>query len=683
MSKSKYQFQNRDLSWLVFNARVLEEGMSKNVQLFDRLKFLGIFSSNLDEFFRVRVAGLYNIENIKNPNLKDLNGWNPKDLLDEIQRLVLEQLIQYGKYIREVIVKELESKDIVLYWNKPLEEAHRAEVRRFFKTKIAAYMSPVFLHQLKKGELKLSNRMIYLCFELISSTNKKQIAVLKIPTDHIPRFLRLSKIDSKDYFIFLDDIIRECAPFIFPNHQIANCWSVKLNRDAELHLSDEFSGDLVTTVKKKLENRLINAPARFLFDESMNTEVLHQICKKANIKKREMVTGGRYHNLNDLFGLENPRFPKLQENSWPSISVSEIEAADKMVDVLDKKEVLFHFPYHHYDNVLRFFNEAAIDPDVTKINVTFYRIAEQSLIANALLSALKNGKSVTVFVELKARFDEANNLEWAEKLEKAGATVIFSIPGIKVHAKIALIIRKTRGKSRKYAFLGTGNFNEKTANIYTDHGLLTSDETITDELDNLFKFLHKRKKASFNQLLVSQFNLYESFLELIDNEIKHAKKGHEASISVKINNLQEPRIIEKLYEASNAGVKINMIVRGICCLMPQIKGQSENIQVYRLVDKYLEHSRIFIFHNNGDEKIYMGSADWMNRNLLRRIEVVFPIRDKQMKTDIKQYLQTQFNDNDKLSVLSEKFEDVRIKRKVGEKKVRAQLEIYNWLKDND
>jgi polyphosphate kinase len=504
--------------------------------------------------------------------------------------------------------------------------------------------------------------------------------LLNIPSDFLPRFIPLPKIGDIHYYIALDDIILENLNFLFTAFTINGCYSIKLNRDAELNIDDEYSGDLVKKIKKQITKRNIGTPSRFLYDHTMPDALLNYLTNQFELEPDDIVPGGRYHNMHDLFGLGNPLSPALENATLEPLLNPHLEKQGSIFDAIDRRDVLLHFPYQTYDYVLRFFNEAALDPFVKEIKATFYRIAPESFICNALISAANNGKQVTVFVEIKARFDEQNNLKWAERMEEAGIKIIYSMPGLKVHAKVAMVIRSKDGESPvHYGYFGTGNFNEKTAAIYADQALLTKHMAMTNELNSLFDYLcDQDKQPQFNHLIVSQFNIIDKFTALIDREIAHARQGRPSYIIIKLNNIQDNVMIDKLYEASNAGVKIDMIVRAICCLKPGVDGQSENITVHRIVDGYLEHSRVFYFNNDGAEELYQGSADWMKRNLYRRIEVVFPVLDETLRGEVKQMLTLQLQDNVKGVILNH---DLINQPFESDKPVRSQTAFYQWLSE--
>ncbi len=480
-------------------------------------------------------------------------------------------------------------------------------------------------------------------------------------------------------------MIRENLDDVFPGYKVHGAYAVKLTRDAELNIVDEFTGDLAEKIERQLIKRDIGSSTRFLFDRKMPPEVRDFLKQYFNIREEEMVEGGRYHNLKDMGSLPNPTDKRLTYDSWPSVPHPGFNTSNSIFKTLALDERLLHLPYHSYNYILRFFNEAAIDPQVKEIYVTLYRVAANSHIVNALISAAKNGKKVTVFVELKARFDEANNLKWSKKMKAAGVKIINSIPGLKVHAKIALVKRFDEGKMRHYSLLATGNFNETTGRFYTDHVFFTSKKEFSDDLQQLFFYLQSRLqpeqfgKINFNHLLVSQFNLIKRFRKMIDREIENAKQGLPAQIIIKVNNLQERDMIEKLYEASRAGVKVDLIVRSICCVAPGIEKQSENITVRRIVDRYLEHARVFMFYNNGETEFYMGSADWMSRNIHSRIEVIFPILNDKLRKEINDILQLQLSDTKKAVLFRADLSNEKIFT-ASDQPIAAQEATYQYVK---
>ena len=674
---------DRDLSWLIFNHRVLQEAKDPNVPLYERIKFLSIYSSNLDEFFRVRVASWQSLNKLGKKKVKKNLPVDPKTILHEIHEKVNRQLDEFGQVFRNELLPELRSNKIFVHLNETIPEEFSAETEYYFRSRVLAYIQPYFLNRENNREPFLNNRGIYLALQLQSpSENTPCFAYVNIPSDHLPRFFKVNSVVDGHHYVLLDDILKANLHIVFPGYDILACHSIKLNKSADLNIEDEYSGDLVEKISKQLAKRNVGPPSRFLYDQEMNENLLKQLVDTFGLSKDELVPGGRYHNLNDFMKLPNPLYPKLKYPGQLPVKKTVLDQGQSIFETIREKDVILHFPYQSYDYVLRFFNEAATDPEVEEIKVTLYRIAANSVIANALISAVNNGKKVTVFVELKARFDEENNIRWAKKMQNAGINIIYSIPGLKVHAKVALVKMKSKkGELKAYAFFGTGNFNESTASIYADHGLLTSHQTMVSELDQVFNYLHKKKKITgFEHLLVAKFNLQERFLEMIDREIDYARKGEVAEIIIKLNNLEDEVMINKLYEASQAGVRIKLIVRGICCLIPNEMHHSENIEIYRLVDMYLEHARIFVFRHGGENNMYLSSADWMKRNLYRRIEVGFPIYDPAIKKELMQLINLQLKDNTKLRKLDKNHKHLPIKRASGTRKVRSQVQFYNWLK---
>ena len=683
--ENKYNFLNRDLSWLSFNHRVLMEAADKTVPLYSRISFLSIFSSNLDEFFRVRMPAIFAFTSIE-AKKTFIRDEYPKDLVEQVQATVHKQLEEFGQVLREQILPELKQNNISLYYGNALRPEHNESVRDYFLSKVLSFLQPVILQKENQPNVFLENNALYFIVDLESpeQPGKHLYALLNIPSSNLPRFYELRMLGDDHYLLFIDDVIRENLQEVFPAFTIQGAWSVKLTRDAEMNLEDEFAGDIAEKIEKQLEKREGGHATRLLFDKAMPAEVGDFMQKYFIVRPEEMVEGGRYHNLKDLGSLPNPVKGKLTYGNWSAVQHTGFNTHRSIFQCITEKEKLLHLPYHSYNYILRFFNEAAIDPNVKEIYVTLYRVAADSHIVNALISAAKNGKKVTVFVELKARFDEANNLKWSKKMKAAGVKIINSIPGLKVHAKVALVKRWENKQWQNFSFMATGNFNEATGRFYTDHVFFTTQQEFSDELEMLFTYLQSRTqpilygKISFRHLLVSQFNMIKRFNKLIDREIKHAKDGNPARIVIKLNNLQERAMIEKLYEASRAGVKVQLLVRSICCLAPGIPGQSENITVHRIVDRYLEHARIFVFYNNGEPEYYMGSADWMNRNLHSRIEVVFPVYDKQLNEELEDILQRQLEDNIKGVLVNAELDNIRVN--TDKTPLAAQQAIYEYVR---
>lgn len=675
-------FFNRDLSWLGFNFRVLQEAADKNVPLYERINFLSIFSSNLDEFFRVRYPSVIALSKLSAKTQMRADTSYDENIPEKMQSEINRQLNIFGSILTNDIIPELRRNGIFFYYNEPVKGEHIDEIREIFLSKVLSFIQPIYLEGNIDSKFFPENNQLYFIVTLktdVSSTYRH--AVINIPSGKLPRFFVLNKIQGNEYLIFIDDIIRQNLNCIFPGQEIHGVYSIKFNRDAELELEDEYSEDLVSKIEKQLSKRDYGTPSRFLYEQIMPRNVQLHLAAVFGLKFEEMFAGGRYHNLRDLSSF--PSFNKnLNYEKWKPLALPDvIKNCGDIFNILNTKDILLHLPYHSYNPVLSFFNQAAVDTEVKEIYITLYRVASDSHIVNALISAAKNGKKVIAFVELKARFDEENNIKWSRIMQDAGIKIIYSIPNIKVHSKIAVIKKASGNKTLTYAILSTGNFNEVTAKFYTDHVLMTTEPSIIEELLVLFKYLQKdekfqgKLKIKFEKLLVSQFNMNEKFEKLINQEIQKAIQGEEALICIKINNLEEPHMINLLYKAGEAGVKVNLIVRGICCLIP---GISDNITVKRLVDRYLEHTRLFIFGAGDNFEVIMGSADWMTRNLHHRIEVCVSIKNMGCKKELLDYFEIQWSDTDKAVVLSPNLEQQPIEPNGGEK-LNAQHSIYQYL----
>jgi polyphosphate kinase len=672
---------NRELSWLSFNYRVLQEAASSSVPLFERLKFLSIFSSNLDEFFRVRYPIVIALTSLKKKTQKQITGEWTYEVLEKIQAEIARQLEEFGTILLKNILPGLKEIGINLYYNEPIRQEHKEEVSEIFLSQSLSFIQPLLLDG--KRKFNPENNQLYFAIALKKPTEELiRHAIVNIPSDKLPRFLTLSAIGDTQYVIFIDDVIRENIQTIFPGFEILSVYSFKINRDAELNLEEEYDIDILNKIEKQLSKRNFGPPSRFLFETGMPQIIQLFLISVLDIRLDEIFAGGRYHNLKDLATL--PTFGKNLLYKKLEPLPGNFSKNGDIFNLVAEKDLLIHLPYQSYNPILSFFNQSAIDPDVTEMYIALYRVAAESHIANALISAAKNGKRVTVFLELKARFDEANNIQWSRKMKDAGIKLIYSIPEIKVHSKIALVKKTVKETTVNYSVLSTGNFNEITARFYTDHVLLTADSVISKELLQLFEFLQKRRlpisdsELKFQKLMVSQFNMIERFHELIQKEIKKTKKGQDGFIRIKLNNLEEPGMINSLYEASNAGVKIHLIIRSVCSLVPAQQNLSENITVKRIVDRYLEHSRIFIFGSGDDCEVIIGSADWMNRNLHRRIEVCVPIVNEQYEKELVDYFELQWNDNDKAVILDNNMEQQR--PAINGNTLNAQQAIYNYIK---
>ena len=662
------RYFDRDVSWLSFNARVLEEAANAEVPLYERLKFLAIYSSNLDEFYRVRMASLMALSKAVAPR---------KQLLEDVHSIIRNQQDRYGDILRTQIIPELSRHNVELLYNVKIPSALHGPLREIFYNQIAGFLQVEKLT--KHTKLFPENNKLYLTVSLEGSDD---VFVINIPSDVLRRFYSIT-LDSKTFIVTIDDIICIHASALFGGQEIRDAHTFKVTRDAEINLSDDIGIAPTAQMEKLLAIRDLGFATRLLYGTAMPEYMLRKIVTTFKMKDASHMPGGRYHNLRDFFTFPKGNLQLYYESRRPA----RVNIADglSIFNTIDQGDVMLHTPYHSYDMILRFFNEAAIDRAVQRIYVTLYRIATDSAIAHALISAARNGKKVYVLVELKARFDEANNLRWASKMKEAGIKILYSGARMKVHAKIALVTRKDHGVKRNYGLFATGNFNENTARIYTDHIMFTSNVKLLDEAQSLFNILIKNPrqpdpgKTVFKQLIVAPFNIRASFFSMIDREIAAAKKGEQASIIIKLNNLEEETLIDKLYEASSAGVHIQLIVRSICRLIPQTPGLSENITVRRIVDRYLEHGRVFIFHNGGDEKVYCGSADWMNRNIYHRIEVCFPVHEPNIRRQLLEIIRLQLLDNTKAVMIDRSMDNVRINN-TGDK-IRSQDAIYQ-LVDN-
>ncbi|MBL0744128.1 polyphosphate kinase 1 [Chryseolinea lacunae] len=634
-----YPFFDRDISWLSFNERVLLEAQRNTVPLMERIRFLAIYSSNLDEFYRVRMPALTALTGIADKAASEF-----KETLATIHNMVMEQQTRFGNIIGSDILQALRDNGIRLLYNEPIPDAIRHTVTDYFIHTVALFLQPVEID--KHTTFFPENNKLYLTVTTRSAKKGARVYIVNVPSDELPRFFTV-RHDSVQYIVFLEDIIKLNLDQVF-YETVLTCHSIKVTRDSDLNLEDEFTGNLAEKIEQRIGTRDLGFATRFLYEPDLPPHTLRSLKKHLNLGTANFIVGGAHHNLKDLSSLPL-KGDAFYYEPWP-VTQLPIQQSSLFAEIR-KQDLLLHPPYHRYDTVLRFFAEASLDPSVKAIYVTLYRVAADSRIAQALMSAARNGKRVVVFVELKARFDEANNLKWSKKMKAAGVRIIESIPGLKVHAKIALVKRRHNNKTELLGLLATGNFNESTARFYTDHVLLTAHQKMLAEVASLFDFLKKRKKRSrktdiaFKHLLVGHFNLQHRFLDLIDREIEHARNGKPNGIIIKLNNLEERVLVAKLYEASAAGVKIQLVVRGICCLMPGVAGLSENITVKRIIDRYLEHGRIFIFENAGTPEYFMGSADWMIRNIYRRIEVCFPIYSTTLKEEILKIVKLQLADN--------------------------------------
>lgn len=643
---------DRELSWLSFSHRVLQEARDPSVPLFERLFFCGIFSSNLDEFFRVRVASLRSLLRLDAAAHDEL-GVNPHRLLHDIHETVVSQQEAYGRTLRG-LVQELEEEGIRLVDETSVTEAQGAWLRDYFARAVQEHLHPLELERRDGAPLFLENRRIYLVVELWPEDPaaitrwRPSYALLGLPVPPLERFVTLPSEGSGEEVMFLDDVVRYNLDACFPGREVGRAYAVKLTRDAELRLDDEFEGDLVEAIRRSLGQRATGVPSRFLYDMSAPYVLVHTLQHELGLAEEDLVVGARYHNLSDYMGF--PRFGRAELGfpEWSELPHPELDAAPSLLDAVAERDRVIHTPYQSFAPMVRFLEEAADDPDVDAVWLTVYRVARDSTVLSALLRAAEKGKRVTAFLEVQARFDEESNLEWADRLEAAGVTTLYSMRGLKVHAKLALVRRRESGSGRLYAYVGTGNFNEKTARVYADHGVFTADPRIARDVAGVFDFLEGNvEEPTPEHLLVAPATLREGFYALIDAETEAARRGEPCGMTLKMNALECPKIIARLYEASQAGVPIRILVRGICRLVPGVPGVSETIEVRSILDRYLEHARLYRFHAGGEERFYLASADWMRRNLNRRVEVAMPVYDPRVKEQLAKLLEIQWADTTK------------------------------------
>ncbi|MCC6817645.1 MAG: polyphosphate kinase 1 [Bacteroidia bacterium] len=677
----KKKLINRELSWLSFNDRVLQEAYDQTVPLLERLKFLGIFSSNLDEFFRVRVATHKRMLHLKSNSSNYINRRETRETLQDIYNKVVIQQVKFNNIYNQLL-EEFKSKNVFFVNEKQLNIQQTLEVRKFFKEEIINTIFPLILNERKTFPF-LRDNTVYLACKLSNSiTKEKKYALIPLPTKVKKRFYQLPKQGNSTYMMFIDDVIRCNLDVVFSSfeYNVFEAYTIKLTRDAEIDIDNDISLNILDTIQKSLKQRKKGQPVRLIYDQEMPNDFIKFIYQKLALSKDELIPGQRYHNFRDFIGFPDIKKTDLKYQKIEPLYIPELDKAKTMFNAIRQRDYLISHPYQPFSYIIRMLREAAIDPDVISIKMTLYRVAENSNVVNALINAVKNGKKVTVMMELKARFDEEHNIYWSNKLKEEGATVLFTIPSMKVHSKLCLITRKEKNGNKLYAHLGTGNYNGDTARVYCDHSVLTCNTKITTEINRVFSLIDdfNPSKYKFTHLLVAPINLRSSILRLIDAEIRNKKAGKEAYIIMKMNSLTDPEIIEKLYEASKAGVKVQIIVRSIQCLLAGVKGLSENIEAISIVDKYLEHARIYVFCNAGKEKMYMGSADMMSRNLDSRVEVVFPITSAHVAEELKAMLNIQLNDNCKSRILDEfqinEYKPNQIPR------IRAQVEFYNYLK---
>ena len=683
MAKKLKKYINREISWLAFNDRVLQEAEDETVPLIERLRFLGIYSNNQDEFFRVRVATMRRIARL-GKKVKDF-GSNPSKVLDKIQQIIVRQQGRFDNIYMQ-LMSELRNEGINVISEQELTASQGAWVYNYFHEQVRLHVYPIMVDAIKEFPT-LRDTSIYLAVRLL---NKKEpeatrYAMIEIPED-LPRFVELPQRANKRYIILMDDIIRFNLSRIFYifRHDHAEAYTIKFTRDAELDIDDDVSLSYLSAIERSLKQRRLAEPVRLTYDSAMPRIFLEYLIRKMNLRPDEdaIIPGARYHNFKDFMS-----FPALERSdllhSRPAPNAHpRLHAGESIFQAIHDKDVLLHFPYQSFNYILDFLREAAINPKVTEIHMTLYRAAENSAVIRTLISAARNGVAVTVVVELQARFDEEANIYWANRMREEGIRVIYGVDKLKVHAKLCLVRQVEGRKTNRYAIIGTGNFNENTAQVYSDIAVLTADNQLTTEVVKVFHFFERNYTlGSYRQLVLAPFHLRNRFTRIINREIANAKAGKEAWLFFKMNSLVDRKMIKKLYEASQAGVKVRLIVRGICSLVPGLPGLSENIEAISIVDKYLEHARIFIAGNDGKPEFFIGSADLMTRNLDFRVEVMTPINDPDCQSELMDVMEIQWKDNVKARVLDESRSNNFRKRVGRSRKVRAQKELYRYYRE--
>ena len=676
---------NREISWLDFNARVLQEANDVHVPLLERLRFLGIFSNNLDEFFQVRYATVKRIAQSSKTGKRVFAGRSAQALLKEITNKVID-LQDESLEILNGIYKEMERENIFFIDQNEVKPEQQDFLKNYFIQNVNPALVTIILSQNRDQDLSANKAFLIVTMTLNQTSENQNIyALIEMPKD-AKRFVVLPKNgDGKQYIMMLDDLIRYHFHMIFSffNYKSIQAHMVKITRDAELDLEEDVSISYLEKITLSVKDRMISDPVRLVYDKEIPDQTLCFVMEKLNIDSTDsLIPGGKYHQRRDYMNFPSLDRPDLLYSSFPSLPIPMLSMEENILDAIDQKDYLLNTPYQDFSYVIKFLREAALDPKVKSIKITIYRLSKSSLIVSALINAAKNGKKVLVQIELQARFDEENNINFAEQLEAAGVQLIFGIPGLKVHSKICIIERQHDKKNRRYGFISTGNFNESTAKIYTDYTLFTTNQKILKEVNKVFNFLEVSYKIKkYKHLIVSPHYTASVISKMIDNEIENHQKGLPSGISLKLNNITNYPLVEKLYQASQAGVKIKMIVRGICCLVPGVKGLSENITVLSVVDKFLEHSRVIIFENAGEKKIYLSSADFMTRNIENRVEVACPVYDKELQQQILDTFELSWKDNTKARIVNQNPQNKMLKSKAGDKIQRSQWTTYDYYKN--
>ncbi|HZW64008.1 MAG TPA: polyphosphate kinase 1 [Flavobacteriaceae bacterium] len=676
----KSRYINRELSWLQFNARVLQEAEDKTVPLIERLRFLGIFSNNLDEFFKVRYATIKRIDQAGKSGTSELGGVKASDLLDIITQIVIKQQSE-SLTILSTIQKELIKEDIYIIDENEIGPSNHNFIKNYFIQKVSPALVTIILNE-EVGLPNLKDSAAYLAVKMVLKNKEIQYALIEI-SKHMDRFVVLPKVDEKNQIILLDDLLRYCLQDIFNifDYKDISAHMIKITRDGELDFESDLSKSFIDKISDSVKHRQIGEPVRFVYDKNIDNNTLEYLMEKMGIDSKDsIIPGGKYHNRRDYMDFPSLGRTDLLYKKIEPLPIKKLSLEKSLFTAIAKKDYLLYTPYHTFAYVVKFLREAALDPKVKTIKITIYRLAEISHVASSLINAAKNGKKVTVSIELQARFDEQANINYAEQMEQEGIHLIFGVQGLKVHSKMCVVERKEAHKIVRYGFVSTGNFNESTAKVYTDYTLFTSDNRILKDINKVFKFFDINYKIyRYKHIITSPHYTKRALYKLIDNEINNVKEGKQGYIKLKLNSISNYQMVDKLYEASSAGVKIQIIVRGICCLIPGIKGISENIEAISIVDKFLEHTRLFIFGNNGDPKVYISSADFMTRNIENRVEVTCPIYDSEIKQELIDTFTICWKDNVKARVFDEAQSNTY--RKNNDPQLRAQFQTYTYYKE--
>lgn len=674
------RYINREISWLQFNARVLQEATDISVPLIERLRFLGIFSNNLDEFFKVRYATVKRIVEAGKGGKNELGGIKAKELLEIITKIVIDQQAESIRVLDE-IDEALKNENIFVIDESEIDDKQKEFVKDYYFQNISTALVTIILNDLVVLP-NLKDSAAYLAVKMLMNDGTKQFALIEIPKT-VDRFVVLPKRGDKNFIIMVDDLLRYCLGDIFNifDYKSISAHMIKITRDGELDFDSDLSKSFVEKISDSVKHREVSEPVRFVYDKTIDADTLEYLMEKMGIDNTDsIIPGGRYHNKRDYMGFPSLGRKDLMYDKILPLRVKGLSLETSIFDAISEKDYMVHAPYHTFTYVVKFLREAALDPKVKTIKITIYRLAQISHVASSLINAAINGKSVTVSIELRARFDEQANIRYAQQMKKEGVNLIFGVPGLKVHCKMCVIEREEGKKLKRYGFISTGNFNESTAKIYTDYTLFTSKQPILKEVNKVFNFFETNYRIyNYKHLIVSPHYTKNSFFKLINEQINECKRGNQGYVRVKMNSLSSYDMVDKLYEASNAGVKIDMIVRGICCLIPGVKGMSENIKVISVVDKFLEHPRVYIFGKDENSKVYISSADWMTRNIENRVEVSCPIYNEAIKQEIIDNFNICWSDNVKARLINTENEN---EYRVNDKpKVRSQIALYDYYLD--